>query len=72
MNSILAVLIEARHAESKNSSTAQEKIPSAQQSIYSKENLALLKSKFHGLSDTPHQDISRDGQDSVRYGIIHH
>ncbi|XP_071132723.1 uncharacterized protein [Mytilus edulis] len=60
------MLIEARHAESKNSSTAQEKIPSAQQSINSKENLALPKSKFHGLLDTPHQDISRDGQDSVR------
>ncbi|VDH98065.1 Hypothetical predicted protein [Mytilus galloprovincialis] len=60
------MLIEARHAESKNSSTAQEKIPSAQQSINSKEHLALLKSKFHGLLDTQHQDISRDGQDSVR------
>ncbi|CAG2204613.1 unnamed protein product [Mytilus edulis] len=60
------MLTEARHAESKNSSTAQEKIPSALQSINSIENLAFLKSKFHTLSDTPHQDVSRDGQDSVR------
>ncbi|XP_063444759.1 uncharacterized protein LOC134725134 isoform X2 [Mytilus trossulus] len=60
------ILVEAKHAESKNSSTAQEKIPSALQNINSIENLAFLKSKFHGLSDTPHQDVSRDGQDSVR------
>ncbi|XP_071132716.1 uncharacterized protein [Mytilus edulis] len=60
------ILAEAKDAESKNSSTAEEKIPSALQSINSIENLAFLKSKFHTLSDTPHQDVSRDGQDSVR------
>ncbi|XP_052070994.1 uncharacterized protein LOC127709458 isoform X3 [Mytilus californianus] len=60
------MLTEANRAESKDSSTAPVKIPAVNQNIDPKENPAVQKSEFPSQSYTPHQDISSDGQDSVR------